>query len=269
MPFTNPIVAGTKLVRSAIQSPDYVAGVSGWSINRDGTAEFAELLARGELLVEGADGSEVHAYSDPTLGAVIDLQPEDKVGEITSPARLRVYRDLVAERPSLRLTGPSIDGSGNDPSTIDMGTGGIDGGTLIGTAGRITLLSPNQISLESGYGVGIRSNTLGGPGGDLDVEHDLTVGDSATVNGVPVLTGLKGVVSVTTNASGVGTQAVVFSTPFAASPIMSLTLVTTSGSGIKADYFVVALSASGFTARLDLNSATAITLTLHWVAFTP
>src|SRR6266540_2524625 len=39
-PFTNPIVGGTALVRPAIKSPNYVPGVSGWSINRDGSAEF-------------------------------------------------------------------------------------------------------------------------------------------------------------------------------------------------------------------------------------
>lgn len=49
MRFGNPIVAGVALIREAIQSPNYVAGVSGWSINRDGTAEFADFTARGTL----------------------------------------------------------------------------------------------------------------------------------------------------------------------------------------------------------------------------
>ena len=43
MPFGNPIVAGTTLVRSSIHSPNYVKGVSGWSINADGTAQFNQL----------------------------------------------------------------------------------------------------------------------------------------------------------------------------------------------------------------------------------
>lgn len=53
MPFSNPIVGGTALVRPAINSPNFVTGVSGWSINRDGTAEFAAAVLRGELDLGG------------------------------------------------------------------------------------------------------------------------------------------------------------------------------------------------------------------------
>lgn len=47
MPFSNPITAGTILVQPAIRSPNYVPGVSGWSINVDGSAEFDNLTFRG------------------------------------------------------------------------------------------------------------------------------------------------------------------------------------------------------------------------------
>jgi hypothetical protein len=49
VPFQNPIVGGTALVRPAINSPNYVAGVSGWAIKRDGSAEFASAVLRGEV----------------------------------------------------------------------------------------------------------------------------------------------------------------------------------------------------------------------------
>jgi hypothetical protein len=51
VPFSNPIVGGNVLVRTAIQSRNFVAGVSGWSINRDGSAEFNNAVIRGELVV--------------------------------------------------------------------------------------------------------------------------------------------------------------------------------------------------------------------------
>lgn len=51
MPFSDPIVGGTTLIREAIRSPNFVTGVSGWSINRDGTAEFNNVAVRGDLLV--------------------------------------------------------------------------------------------------------------------------------------------------------------------------------------------------------------------------
>jgi hypothetical protein len=48
--FTNAVVGGAaKLIRFAIQSPNFVTGVSGWSINKDGTAEFQSLTARGSI----------------------------------------------------------------------------------------------------------------------------------------------------------------------------------------------------------------------------
>lgn len=49
MVFRNSVVGGTTLVRPAIKSPNYVAGVSGWSINADGSAEFNDLTIRGEF----------------------------------------------------------------------------------------------------------------------------------------------------------------------------------------------------------------------------
>lgn len=71
MAFSNPITGGQgTLVRPAIKSPDYVPGVSGWSINRDGSAEFNDLDIRGvftgDSFVMNADG--LFFYS-PTPGA--------------------------------------------------------------------------------------------------------------------------------------------------------------------------------------------------------
>jgi hypothetical protein len=51
MTFRDPIVGGNTLIRDAIKSPNYVAGVSGWSINRDGTAEFNSVTVRGDLIL--------------------------------------------------------------------------------------------------------------------------------------------------------------------------------------------------------------------------
>ncbi len=43
------ITAGTLQVGSYIQSQSYVAGTSGWNINSDGTAEFAQAVVRGSI----------------------------------------------------------------------------------------------------------------------------------------------------------------------------------------------------------------------------
>lgn len=51
--FSNQIIGGlSKLIRNAIMSPDYVPGVSGWSINKDGTAEFNDAVFRGTVVID-------------------------------------------------------------------------------------------------------------------------------------------------------------------------------------------------------------------------
>jgi hypothetical protein len=55
MPFGDPPVGGNTLIRPAIHSPNYVAGVSGWSINRDGSAEFNNATFRGNVIVKSGN----------------------------------------------------------------------------------------------------------------------------------------------------------------------------------------------------------------------
>jgi hypothetical protein len=52
--FSNPVFGGNgTLIRPAAQSPNYVAGSTGWSIMRDGSAEFNNLVIRGTF--QGTD----------------------------------------------------------------------------------------------------------------------------------------------------------------------------------------------------------------------
>jgi len=45
----NPVVGGTILRRASIASPNFHTGVSGWSINQDGSAEFQNATVRGNV----------------------------------------------------------------------------------------------------------------------------------------------------------------------------------------------------------------------------
>ena len=50
MSFTNSVVGGQgALVRPAIKSPNFVPGISGWTINKDGTAQFTGITLLGGL----------------------------------------------------------------------------------------------------------------------------------------------------------------------------------------------------------------------------
>lgn len=50
MGFNNPIVGAVNLIRQAIQSPNFVTGVSGWAIKKDGTAEFRGATVGGGIV---------------------------------------------------------------------------------------------------------------------------------------------------------------------------------------------------------------------------
>jgi len=47
MPFSNPIAAGNSLARPQFESPNFVPGVSGWAIFRNGNAQFNSLTLTG------------------------------------------------------------------------------------------------------------------------------------------------------------------------------------------------------------------------------
>lgn len=68
--FNNPVVGALNLIRKAIRSPDYQAGVSGWSINQDGSAEFNNAGFRGDVTVGSATGKQVHIYNNAGVGTV-------------------------------------------------------------------------------------------------------------------------------------------------------------------------------------------------------
>jgi len=69
--FANSVVGGMgKLIRESIHSPNYVPGVSGWTINKDGSAEFSDVAIRGT--VQSANYS-TPAYSP--AGASLNVNP--------------------------------------------------------------------------------------------------------------------------------------------------------------------------------------------------
>jgi hypothetical protein len=51
--FQDELAGGVVLVRPALQSPDYVAGASGWAVKVDGSAEFNDITIRGGTVVSG------------------------------------------------------------------------------------------------------------------------------------------------------------------------------------------------------------------------
>ena len=61
MGFANDVIGGAAaLIRAAIKSPNYQPGTSGWSINKDGSAEFRNIV----IVADGTSGK-ILVYSGP------------------------------------------------------------------------------------------------------------------------------------------------------------------------------------------------------------
>lgn len=71
MAFRDSIVSGLTLVRDAIRSLGYQAGVTGWSINRDGSAEFSDATIRGNLTV-GGTAPNIELVEPPNIPSELD-----------------------------------------------------------------------------------------------------------------------------------------------------------------------------------------------------
>lgn len=63
--FAHAIAGGSgALDVAALHSPNYVPATTGWSINKDGSADFTGLTVRGQIIVESSDdGIFVYTYT--------------------------------------------------------------------------------------------------------------------------------------------------------------------------------------------------------------
>lgn len=137
MAFSNPIVGGTTLIREAIHSPNYAAGVSGWSINRDGSAEFADATVRGNVIVtDPATGSEVVIDVVNLIGAAVEIYPPG--GAAAYPVAGRIFGDQgLSLTGALDITSPSSS-AGYSSADILMTT------SSPGTGATIALQAPGD-----------------------------------------------------------------------------------------------------------------------------
>lgn len=159
--FVDQLVAGTVLVRSDIESQNYVAGSAGWIVHQDGSAEFNNVVIRGGTVVSGtalyyngtpaagtlfmsiasaagtdsygnayvqgiavyaSDGSMIQLISG--AGAEIVLQQETSPGVTRDPALIYTAINSTTGVPSLNLaSGATHPGSSQGSITI-QGTSG-------------------------------------------------------------------------------------------------------------------------------------------------
>lgn len=146
MTFSNPVVGGEngELIRRSIQSPDYVAGVSGWTINRDGSAEFNNVtirfdLATGSIVVGPSTGPQV-VIKVTTDGGLIEFPTNETYEKISDPPSIFSDSLDASQRIQLKLTSGITDGN-NSEAYVNLTSGevttGLNGIAHIGVTGAL------------------------------------------------------------------------------------------------------------------------------------
>jgi hypothetical protein len=121
----DPIAAGDgSLVFPAIKSPNFQSGVSGWRLSRDGDAEVNDVVVRGEVWVNGDDGSYVRIFNNagnPTLAFNPDEPTDPSVTSYTGAVVVSTTDDNgVLTTQSLSLSSPEWNGPLRFPSRIQL-----------------------------------------------------------------------------------------------------------------------------------------------------
>lgn len=194
--FGNPLTNGIgALIRTAIQSVNFVAGVSGWAIFKDGSYEFGPGgTFRGNLSVSDPDGSKVSVVAGS--GAEIDLYPQTFVGvNVDAPGHIKanttgtlpqVFTFINIESPTIDTGGPQV-----TPGELLISGENADGTPFPGFFTARPLLESNGDALIHG---------------GIVVDDFIAIGPS---NGTDIGRGVIGTVSSNAASTASGTEVVV------------------------------------------------------------
>lgn len=271
MSFSNPIVGGITLIREAIQSPNYVANTSGWTINKDGSVEFNAAVIRGDVVagngtvVVNSSGIKVtnatsgsYVFINPGIDeATVELEPPNSLlpGVTYLPAGAYggiAFPGIPSEQPTLFLSSPlQSNPPGPDNAFIVIFSQAQDG-----SAGSAITLNADTVALQ--------------------VTGRVEVGDAPIVDNtynLNFLKGLTGTELVTFVSGPNGSQAVVFAHAFppGTTPIVICNLFNASGAVARWTVQAINITNTGFTifaqkgAAADGNAAWT-NIPIQWVA---
>lgn len=84
MGFRDQILAGSRLIREAMESVPFVSGSEGWRIARDGSAEFLNLIMRGEVRIDGPTGFlRLYNYTDGIERPTVFFEYNDGINPVS------------------------------------------------------------------------------------------------------------------------------------------------------------------------------------------
>lgn len=223
--FNDPILAGKTLIRDAIQSENYVEGVSGWAINKDGTAEFNDIIARGTIFIDDGTGATVQIGPSAAILLGADgpdpgvLKSENEVGNVSttvlqsptrvegtnsgrwSELRLRSSNEADTSPGLVTLRSAATTGSTWPDGSVSIVTGTLFVQSFFRNAGYIEAESMRPLVDESNVNITITSLTYitdvdsavvtftATASGVVRIDHEFApqMSFSGTVNGRTVL----------------------------------------------------------------------------------
>lgn len=289
MQFQDDLAAGIVLVRPALQSPDYVTGVSGWAIMIDGSAEFNDVVIRGGTTVSGL----ALYYNGPpgpgTLILSIAAQPGTDAFGNAYVQGLGVY----GPDGEIQANGAEFTVTGTNGSAVNLLTGGAGQANLdlvprdlLGTSwNSASIYTTLGASNRPGLGLSSPSDSVNAfgstitmfGGGPTTTDTSILVAADRvnfndTVDVVEVLTAgniQSGTVGITPTVANEWTAnvAVVFPKAFTIPPALSLTCTAGApGSATTTELEIAAatVTTTGFNCRIRRGNLTATTLT--WLA---
>ncbi len=209
------IVGGTVLRIPAVQSPNYVPGVSGWIIRQDGSAEFNNGTFRGSIEVGPLTGQHFIVNNSAT-GDVVDVYDSLNrlVLKVDSTGALVTYDQPAQDSVTVAGNG-LLFGSSTSPPALQANIIGSSNAT----SSELQLASGNSVS---GFGqavIALVDTAFPGAGGvsGIRVDQRVNVAGTTGVQGSLVQTDTFGpssnnvmhttVYNVTTDGSGASTFA--------------------------------------------------------------
>lgn len=197
MTFQQNVVGGTALLRDAINSPNFITGQQGWSINRDGSAEFNSVVVRGTVIASDFRSAN---YVPGVQG--FDINGSTGIAEFNTTLR------VGGANPAPNITLAMV---GTQPEVI-LNTGAaaqVYGGTLFGAVNGSTpvaLLSSPQTAngavemqlspgLVAGNPAAVSMLTLGVTGDANGIKQTFNLGGAATDKAVMTINNSNSVIS--------------------------------------------------------------------------
>ena len=252
-----PIDQNGRLVVPALQSPNFAPGVEGWRIGKDGSAEFNDVVMRGELDVEGSDGSYVRALAQGGHADVM-LQPQTVPGFTWTPALLTADVDpgnVSVDIPALTIRSPGGSGLIEPPAEIFMlGPGELDQNAIHLRANSVQITqgtSPTPVNVNIDGTLFAKDTTIDG------------VLDAGNIEG--------GIESISFTARTSFVFDVNFTKTFTAPPVMSCNIASGSGTVARWASRAINVTSTGFQIFVFLMESAApgtawSNVPVHWLA---